>query len=152
MHKYEIMGKHTLFPPQHLVSHWCNILNKHISIITSDCNQYYGGNKQQVIIESKYQAETKTEKELTLQNIRKTVSRQRTQQVQGPPVDRAWWAQEEKVGQGGVQGWRSQGPVVRLGWGLRILSCVQGKPLTWVSSGSAAWSPFRLGAGAQGCP
>ena len=38
MHKYEVMGKHMLFLPKHLPSHWCNIVNKHISILTSDCN------------------------------------------------------------------------------------------------------------------
>ena len=60
--------------------------------------------------------------------------------------------QEEKAGQGGVRGWRWQGAVERLGWGLRILSRVQGEPLMRMSSGSAVRSPFRLGVGAQGRP
>lgn len=80
------------------------------------------------------------------------MSRQRTQQVQGPPGGQSPVGQEEKAGQGGVRGWRWQGAVERLGWGLRILSRVQGEPLMRMSSGSAVRSPFRLGVGAQGRP
>ena len=80
------------------------------------------------------------------------MSRQRTQQVQGPPGGQSPVGQEDKAGQGGVRGWRWQGAVERLGWGLRILSRVQGEPLMRMSSGSAVRSPFRLGVGAQGRP